>query len=92
MPKVRSEDKENGKDGDKQSASTLVFQPFLLGEALPVVPEKLVKWILKPVLVDIAELLKDNMEVERTRLLLEGSLSPVFQSRLSWREVPDVLS
>ena len=83
MPEVRSENKGNGKDVDEESASTSGFQPFLLGEALPVVPEKLVKRILKPVFVDMAELLKDNMEVERRRSLLEGGSSLVVQSRLS---------
>ena len=89
MPEVRSENKGNGKDED---VSTSVFQSFLLGEALPVVPEKLVKRILEPVFVDMAELLKDNMEVERQRSSLEGSSSSVLQSRLSRREVPDALS
>jgi len=38
--------------------------PFILNEALPVVPPKLVKRIVKGEYVDMAELLNDNMEVE----------------------------
>ena len=37
---------------------------FILSEALPPVPAKLVKRIQKAEYVDIAELLKDNMEAE----------------------------
>ncbi len=36
--------------------------PFVLSEALPVVPSKLVRRILRAEYVDMAELLKDNME------------------------------
>ena len=47
--------------------------PFVLSEALPVVPAKLVKRILKRgELVDMVELLKDNMEAER-RFVAEGT-------------------
>lgn len=41
---------------------------FILDEALPVVPTKLVKQILRGEYIDMAELLKDNIEVERRRL------------------------
>ncbi len=41
---------------------TLVEGPFVLSEALPVVPSKLVRRILRAEYVDMAELLKDNME------------------------------
>ena len=41
--------------------------PFVLSEALPVVPAKLVRRIRRGEFVDMAELLKDNMEVERRR-------------------------
>ena len=42
--------------------------PFILGEALPLVPAKLVKRILRGEYIDMAELLKDNVEAERRRL------------------------
>ena len=41
-------------------------RPFILSEALPVVPAKLVRRILRGEYIDMAELLKDNMEVERS--------------------------
>ena len=36
-----------------------------MSETLPIVPAKLVKKIRKGEFIDMAELLKDNMEVER---------------------------
>ena len=60
--------------------------PFVLSEALPVVPGKLVKKILRGEFVDMAELLKDNVEAERRRLAPgENSQIP----RPSRREIPD---
>ena len=45
----------------------------MLGDTLPVIPAKLVKRILKGDFVDMAELLKDNIEAERRRLaVVEG--------------------
>ena len=66
---------------------------FILSEALPVVPVKLVKWIVKGELVDMAELLKDNMEAERHCTAIEGESSRgLLGQRESRREVPDILS
>ena len=63
--------------------------PFVLSEALPVVPAKLVKRILRGEYVDMSELLSDNLEAERRRALSEmGESGP----RVSRREVPDLLS
>lgn len=45
---------------------------FVLSEALPVVPAKLVRRILKAEYVDMSELLKDNMEAERRRGQADG--------------------
>ena len=42
--------------------------PFILGEALPIVPTKLAEDILRGEYIDMAELLKDNIEAERRRL------------------------
>ena len=39
--------------------------PFVLSEALPVVPAKLLKHVVRGKFVDMAELLKDNMQAER---------------------------
>ena len=66
--------------------------PFILSEALPVVPPGIVKRILKGAFVDMAELLKDNLEMERRRSLVENGAMPPFQARHSRREIPDVLS
>ena len=48
--------------GSKQDP---VPPPFIMSEALPVVPGKLVKRIRKGEYIDMAELLKDNVEAER---------------------------
>lgn len=69
--------------GTKKEAAT-----FILSEALPVIPAKLVKRILKGEFVDMADLLKDNMEAERRRALVEGESNQI----LGRREVPDILS
>lgn len=45
---------------------------FILSEALPIIPAKLVRRILKGEFIDMAELLKDNMEVQRKHYLTEG--------------------
>ena len=59
---------------------------FVLSEALPVVPSKLVQRILKGEYVDMAELLKDNAEVRRRRLAAgESGQTP----RACRREIPD---
>ena len=51
-----------------QVNETEASPPFILGEALPVVPTKLAEHILRVKYIDIAELLKDNTEAERRRL------------------------
>ncbi len=61
-------------------------RPFVLGESLPVVPAMLVKRILKGEYIDMAELLRDNVEAERRRVSgNEGSQVP----RSGRRELPD---
>jgi len=68
--------------------------PFILSEALPVVPARLAKRIVRGDYVDMAELLKDNMEVERRRWAqeTESSSSHLSGQRVSRREIPDMLS
>ena len=67
--------------------------PFVLSETLPVVPAKLVRKILSGEFVDMAELLKDNMEAERRR---HSSNADAMQGHLGQpsarREVPDLMS
>ena len=68
-------------------------QPIVLSETLPVVPAKLVKKIMKGEFVDMAELLKDNIKVERRRQASEGKLSQGhFGQAMCRREVPDLMS
>jgi hypothetical protein len=50
----------------------------VLGEVLPVVPEKLVRKILKGDFMDMAELLKDNVEAERRQLARQDVLCGVL--------------
>jgi hypothetical protein len=67
---------------------------FLLSECLPPVPAKLVSRILKGDFIDMAELLRDNLEAERRGTLQDstsGASSSSSQVR-TCREVPDLLS
>ena len=67
--------------------------PFMLSETLPIVPAKLVKRILKGEFVDMAEFLKDNMEVERRRCSVEvDPLQGHIGQTSGRREVPDLMS
>jgi len=67
--------------------------PFILSEALPVVPLKLVKRIVKSKYVNMVELLNDNMEVEHRQALFESQLSLCSsQQRPGRRENPDILN
>ena len=66
---------------------------FILSEALPVVPAKLVKRIQKAEYVNMAELLKDNMEAGRRRMLSDSVFPQThFTNRPVRREIPDMLS
>jgi len=99
LPEFVSELAKKGKEGDttqpgkegiwKSEGRDGETGPFILSEALPVVPARLVKKIQKGEYVEMAELLKDNMEVERR--LQECELGPA--SRVATRrEIPDMLS
>ena len=55
-------------------------------------PAKLVSKICQGEYVDMAELLRDNMELERrrdTREINTSHMGPTVQS--NWREVPDLI-
>ena len=70
-----------------------VESAFILSEALPVVPAKPVKRIQQAEYVDMAELLKDNMEAERRRILSESAFPEThFTNRPVRREILDMLS
>ena len=62
---------------------------FRMGDDLPPVPAKVIEKILIDQFIDMAELLRDNMEVERRRSTLESASVPAQPTR---REVPDLLS
>ena len=76
----------------KATANSAPATPFLLGEGLPPIPAKSVAKIQKREFVDMAELLRDDMEAERRRAKESGSSSAVGQSSQNHREVPDILS
>ena len=81
--------------GVKEQASTRkaiegVAKPFILSEGLPPVPAKIVTRILRGEFIDMVELLRDNLEVQRRGALQDApSSTGVSRSR---REVPDLLS
>lgn len=75
------------KEGERSNSSEI--GAFVLGEGLPPVPAKLVAKILKGEFIDMAELLRDNIEAERRR---GGSDTTSSQLRTARREIPDILS
>lgn len=94
-------EKEKADDGPpvrQKATSSGNSVPFTLGEGLPVVPAKLVARIQKGEYVDMAELLRDNIEVGRRRLA-QGGAGGIAAAVCTWiggragrREVPDVAS
>ena len=76
---------------DKASLPSGSTSPFLLSECLPPVPAKLVAKIVKGDYVDMAELLRDNIEAERRRAT-DSSAAGLSTSQVHRREVPDFLS
>ena len=66
--------------------------PFILGEGLPPIPAKLIAKIQKGEFVDMAELLRNNIEAERRRSKENGASTSNVQAAQSRREVLDILS
>ena len=77
--------------GEGTPSATDRSLPFILSEGLAPVPAKLVARITKGEFVDMADLLRDNLEARRWGDLPEGSSSSAEPKR-SQREVPDLLS
>ena len=77
-------------DGTTSASNAKSVTPFIMGESLPPIPAKLVTQIQKGEFVDMAELLRDNIEAERRRTK-EGGTGGCTSSQ-SRREVPDILS
>ena len=64
-------------------------QPFVFSQGFPPVPAKLVGKILRLEFVDMAELLRNNIEAEWRR---GSQVESVSNPKCPWREVPDILS
>ena len=67
------------------------YQPFLYSDGFPPVPAKLVWKFLRLEFVDMAELLRDNIEAER-RQGRQREATGVPMKQQQRREVPDILS
>ena len=85
-----SHNPDKGKQTAPGKTQTAPDQPLVLGEGLPPVPARLVGKIRRGEFLDMAELLRDNIEAERRR----GSSADTARgaSKGKWREVPDLLS
>jgi hypothetical protein len=79
-----------GKEVKATSSATDTLAPFTLGVGLPPVPGKLVQTIQRGDYVDMADLFRDNMELERRKASRESTLALGIQP--SRREVPDLIS
>ena len=66
-------------------------QPLVLSEGLAPVPAKLVDKIIRGDFVDMAELLRDNLEVQR-RGSGQEEVASTAQPKKGRREIPDLLS
>lgn len=76
--------------GGTEPQSTI--KPFILSEGLPPVPHKLAARILKGEFIDMAELLRDNLEAQRrtsAAAQITATAPPAPKSR---REIPDLMS
>ena len=87
---------ESGRETAPQSEgcedSTIQPQAFILSAGLAPVPSKLVAKIQKLEFVDMAELLRDNLELQRQMRSQEQFSQPSSQPRNRRREIPDILS
>ena len=66
--------------------------PFVLGERIPPVPAKVVARIWKGEYIDMADLLRDNLEADRRRATAQRGAQQQGQAKATRREVPDLLS
>ena len=80
--------KGKGKEGEKVESAA---EPFLLSEGLPPVPAKLVAKIRKGKFVDMADLLRDNIEASRRQAESEQPRCG-GEGKKARREIPDFLS
>ena len=75
---------------NETGGSVVPTAPFFMSDCLPPVPAKLVAKIVKGDYVDMAELLRDNIEAKRRRT--DHPCSSSASSHANRREVPDILS
>ena len=66
---------------EKAKSSTTLQQPFLLSNGLAPVPPKLVAKIQKLEFVDMAELLRDNLEMQRQAASQDQLFTPAHYHR-----------
>ena len=66
--------------------------PFVLGEGIPPVPAKVVAQIWKGEYIDMADLLRDNLEADRRRATAQRGAQQQGQAKATRLEVPDLLS
>ena len=83
--------------GDSSKKRSKDQAPFKMGDGLPAVPPKLVAKIRRGEFVDMAELLKYNLEADRRRTIQGGAAATAMlwiagKSAGTRREVPDILS
>ena len=69
-----------------------VGRPFVLSEGLPPVPHKLAARIIRGEYIDMAELLRDNLEVQRRAASTPSQTQGSSLHQKHRREIPDLLS
>ena len=85
----QGKEKQPAQGKDKQPAQEKDYEAFVMSEGLPPVPAKLVGKICRGEFVDMAEMLRDNIEAERHR---GTATEPSKLSGHRRREIPDILS
>ena len=82
----------NHKGRPSMGATEDSMQPFILSEVLAPVPARLVAKIVKGDFVDMAELLRDNLEAQRRGSQSDTEAAGAGQLKRSRCEIPDLLS
>jgi len=69
-----------------------IGKPFVLSEGLPPIPHKLAARIMRGEYVDMAELLRDNLEAQRRATGISAQTQGPSHLQKHRREIPDLLS
>ena len=80
---------ESGRDG---GAKGEVGKPFVLSKGLPLVPHKLAARIIRGQYIDMAELLRDNLEAQRRAACTPSQTQGPSHLQKHRCEIPDLLS